>query len=168
MGIRYYAYAFDRQLTDFAKEHPFYLIGYDPLGDAWGTDDYYDEVSHPFLHRADKSEGFLYLDKAWSELQALTREGQGVEGAGSWGFPGMRRPLRVGPNDGWTVPIEDDREPPAQCLPEGPTVDPEWDGPHHRRLHAHRPHRRFGAGRRRSPGRRDGNGARSGSGGRRR
>ena len=38
MGIRYYAYAFDVDLTEQAARAPHSILSCDPLADAWGME----------------------------------------------------------------------------------------------------------------------------------
>lgn len=57
MGIRYYAYPIDAADYEAASIDPCPFHGSDPLFDAWGP--------------PDEKPPMLYLDKAWSELQAL-------------------------------------------------------------------------------------------------
>jgi hypothetical protein len=71
MGIRYYAYAFDAEMTDRAKADPRSLISDDPLADAWGMPHGAQIATTNFEQSVPKTE-MLYLDKAWSWLQAMT------------------------------------------------------------------------------------------------
>lgn len=71
MGIRYYAYAFDQELSDQAREDPRSLISDDPLADAWGLEPHA-TVSYTTFEQAVSERDMLYLDKAWRELQFLT------------------------------------------------------------------------------------------------
>jgi len=71
LGIRYYAYAFDADVTEQALAAPQLVISADPLADAWG-------LPHGFRsgvadEQAVPQADMLYLDKAWSLLQAVTR-----------------------------------------------------------------------------------------------
>ncbi|OJU39953.1 MAG: hypothetical protein BGN97_14110 [Microbacterium sp. 69-10] len=85
MGIRYYAYAFDAELTDAALADPERFTSDDPLADAWGMPHGAQIATTNFEQSVPKTE-MLYLDKAWSYLQALTRP---VDG-GDDGRPSFR------------------------------------------------------------------------------
>ncbi|EMY35487.1 hypothetical protein D477_004202 [Arthrobacter crystallopoietes BAB-32] len=71
MGIRYYAYAFDKDQAEKALADPLTVIGSDPLADAWGllpaSIQGVTEGRQPLPEH-----DFLYLDKAWPYLQRLT------------------------------------------------------------------------------------------------
>lgn len=71
MGIRYYAYAFDADLTALALADPRSFISDDPLADAWGMPHGAQTATPTFVQSVPKTE-MLYLDKAWSALQALS------------------------------------------------------------------------------------------------
>lgn len=71
MGIRYYAYAFEADMTDAAVDYPRLIIGRDPLADAWGLPDGFVVGNTDFTQRSPQ-EDMLYLDKAWRELQQIT------------------------------------------------------------------------------------------------
>lgn len=71
MGIRYYAYAFDADVTERALADPRRFISGDPLADAWGMPHGAQCAVASFEQSVPKTE-MLYLDKAWSSLQALT------------------------------------------------------------------------------------------------
>lgn len=71
MGIRYYAYAFDRELTEQALADPHSILSDDPLADAWGLEPGA-TVSAVTFEQAVPARDMLYLDKAWRELQFLT------------------------------------------------------------------------------------------------
>lgn len=71
MGIRYYAYAFDGNLTDQALIDHLSFLSDDPLADAWGFE-HGATVSTPTFEQAVPSRDMLYLDKAWRHLQCLT------------------------------------------------------------------------------------------------
>lgn len=71
MGIRYYAYAFDGNLTDQARADPLSFLSDDPLADAWGFE-HGATVSTPTFEQAVSRRDMLYLDKAWRHLQCLT------------------------------------------------------------------------------------------------
>lgn len=72
MGIRYYAYAFDADLTDQAVNDPFSIVSSDPLADAWGMEPHA-AVSVATFEQVSPTRDMLYLDKAWSALQSLIR-----------------------------------------------------------------------------------------------
>ncbi|WP_426990137.1 DUF1877 family protein [Pseudarthrobacter sp. Y6] len=71
MGIRYYAYAFDGNLTDQALVDPLSFLSNDPLADAWGFE-HCATVNTPMFEQAVPNRDMLYLDKAWRHLQCLT------------------------------------------------------------------------------------------------
>lgn len=71
MGIRYYAYAFDGNLTDQALADPLSFLSDDPLADAWGFE-HGAAISTPTFEQAVPHRDMLYLDKAWRHLQCLT------------------------------------------------------------------------------------------------
>lgn len=72
MGIRYYAYAFDGNMTHQAIHDPDSIVSFDPLADAWGfTPGATGFLDATFEHRLLECD-FLYLDKAWSGLQKVT------------------------------------------------------------------------------------------------
>lgn len=71
MGIRYYAYAFDADMTAFALADPLSVISDDPLADAWGMPHGAQQAVTNFVQSVPKTD-MLYLDKAWSSMQALT------------------------------------------------------------------------------------------------
>lgn len=71
MGIRYYAYAFDKDQTDQALANPRAFIGDDPLADAWGFEPHA-AVATVTFEQAVPMRDLLYLDKAWPDLQSLT------------------------------------------------------------------------------------------------
>src|SRR5699024_1047701 len=71
MGIRYYAYGFDAEMTEAALANPLSVISEDPLADAWGMP----RGAHLAVTNFEQSvptTRMLYLDKAWSAMQALT------------------------------------------------------------------------------------------------
>jgi hypothetical protein len=72
MGIRYYAYAFDKDQTDQALVDPKAFIGRDPLADAWGFEPGA-RVATVSFEQAVPERDMLYLDKAWDWLQVATR-----------------------------------------------------------------------------------------------
>jgi len=72
MGIRYYAYAFDADLAQRAVDDPHSILSSDPLADAWGLEPHA-AVSVATFEQVSPKRDMLYLDKAWSALQALTR-----------------------------------------------------------------------------------------------
>ncbi|MEE2521270.1 DUF1877 family protein [Pseudarthrobacter sp. J75] len=71
MGIRYYAYAFDGNLTDQALADPLAFLSADPLADAWGLEPGAD-TSFTTFKQTVPDRDMLYLDKAWRQLQCLT------------------------------------------------------------------------------------------------
>lgn len=71
MGIRYYAYAFDAEMTERALADPRSVLSDDPLADAWGLEHGFTVGTTNFEQSVPKRD-LLYLDKAWSLLQALT------------------------------------------------------------------------------------------------
>lgn len=71
MGIRYYAYAFDADMTERAKADPRSFVSDDPLADAWGMSHGAQFAVTNFEQSVPDTE-MLYLDKAWSWLQAMT------------------------------------------------------------------------------------------------
>lgn len=74
MGIRYYAYAFDADLTERAVADPDTVMSDDPLADAWGFP--HGTNGGPALfEQIPRKTDMLYLDKAWRELQRLTESG---------------------------------------------------------------------------------------------
>lgn len=85
MGIRYYAYAFDAELTEQALADPHSILSDDPLADAWGFAPHA-VVSTPAFEQAVPKRDLLYLDKAWRELQWLT----GPDDAGRPARPSYR------------------------------------------------------------------------------
>ncbi|MCR8669592.1 YfbM family protein [Agrococcus sp. HG114] len=76
MGIRYYAYAFDRPMTQQALADPRSFIAGDPLADAWGFEPGA-QIASPSFEQSVPKRDMLYLDKAWSMLQRLTGPGSG-------------------------------------------------------------------------------------------
>jgi hypothetical protein len=71
MGIRYYAYAFDADMSERALADPRSVIGADPLADAWGLPPGFSSGFTDFTSSLPQRD-FLYLDKAWRHLQHLT------------------------------------------------------------------------------------------------
>jgi len=71
MGIRYYAYAFDADKTELAVADPRRFLSDDPLADAWGMP-HGAQVASPTFAQSVPETDMLYLDKAWSSLQALS------------------------------------------------------------------------------------------------
>lgn len=71
MGIRYYAYAFDAEMTEQALADPRSMISDDPLADAWGLPHGFTSGTTNF-EQSVPARDMLCLDKAWSLLQALT------------------------------------------------------------------------------------------------
>lgn len=82
MGIRYYAYAFDADRAQQAVDDPHSILSSDPLADAWGLEPHA-SVSVATFEQVSPKRDMLYLDKAWSALQSLTRSGPGSPAAGS-------------------------------------------------------------------------------------
>lgn len=82
MGIRYYAYAFDPELTRQAIDHPHSILSSDPLADAWGMEPHA-SASVATFEQVSPERDMLYLDKAWSALQSLTCSASGGSGADS-------------------------------------------------------------------------------------
>lgn len=74
MGIRYYAYAFDRENTEQAIADPYSILSDDPLADAWGLEPHV-AVSYTTFEQSVPKRDMLYLDKAWSYLQEITAPG---------------------------------------------------------------------------------------------
>lgn len=71
MGIRYYAYAFDADMTERALADPRSMLSADPLADAWGMEPGFTIGATDFTQAVPKRD-MLYLDKAWGLLQQLT------------------------------------------------------------------------------------------------
>jgi hypothetical protein len=71
MGIRYYAYAFDGNLTEQALADPLSFLSDDPLADAWGFE-HGAIICTPTFEQTVPHRDMLYLDKAWRQLQCLT------------------------------------------------------------------------------------------------
>jgi len=63
MGIRYYAYAFDADMTARAQADPRSFISDDPLADAWGMPHGAQIAVTNFEQSVPETE-MLYLDKA--------------------------------------------------------------------------------------------------------
>jgi hypothetical protein len=82
MGIRYYAYAFDADLAQQAVDDPHSILSGDPLADAWGLEPHA-AMSVATFEQVSPKRDMLYLDKAWSALQSLTRSGTGSAATGS-------------------------------------------------------------------------------------
>ena len=72
VGIRYYAYAFDAARTRQAIENPRSILSRDPLADAWGMEPHASSGIATMEQVSPKSD-MLYLDKAWRDLQSMTR-----------------------------------------------------------------------------------------------
>lgn len=77
MGIRYYAYAFDAELTEQALGDPGSMFPGDPLADAWGMEPGA-MIGRPTFKQVTAEGDMLYLDKAWWLLQRAT-------GPAEWG-----------------------------------------------------------------------------------
>ncbi len=71
MGIRYYAYAFERDQEDQALGDPRGIISSDPLSDAWGFEPHASVAAVTFKQAVPERD-MLYLDKAWRYLQQIT------------------------------------------------------------------------------------------------
>ncbi|MFH5878207.1 hypothetical protein [Arthrobacter sp. NA-172] len=71
MGIRYYAYAFDADVTEQALSDPTSVMSSDPLVDAWGIEPGVGTSRTAFAQSVSERD-MLYLDKAWRHLQVLT------------------------------------------------------------------------------------------------
>lgn len=82
MGIRYYAYAFDAELAQQAVDDPHSILSSDPLADAWGMEPHV-SMSVATFDQVSPKRDMLYLDKAWSALQSLTRWGTDQAADGS-------------------------------------------------------------------------------------
>ncbi|MEV8024178.1 DUF1877 family protein [Microbacterium sp. NPDC080220] len=82
MGIRYYAYAFDADRAQQAVDDPQSILSSDPLADAWGLEPHA-SLSVATFEQVSPKRDMLYLDKAWSALQSLTRSGPRSPAAGS-------------------------------------------------------------------------------------
>ncbi|QBF46852.1 DUF1877 family protein [Janibacter limosus] len=72
MGIRYYAFAFDRDQTEQALSDPDNIMSDDPLADAWGLVPRRAMASTITGVQTLPQRDMLYLDKAWRHLQVLT------------------------------------------------------------------------------------------------
>lgn len=78
MGIRYYAYAFGVDQREQAIMSPRTVVADDPLADAWGLPPGCKNGWTNF-QQASSDRDMLYLDKAWRELQIVTRpESDGI------------------------------------------------------------------------------------------
>ncbi|BCW63863.1 DUF1877 family protein [Paenarthrobacter sp. MSM-2-10-13] len=71
MGIRYYAYAFDADVTDLVLADPRRFLSTDPIADAWGLKAA-DGFEIATFEQAVPECDMLYLDKAWRYLQAFS------------------------------------------------------------------------------------------------
>jgi len=71
MGIRYYAFAFDGDVTEQVLSDRTSVVSVDPLADAWGLERGVGTSGTTFKQRKSERE-MLYLDKAWRHLQVLT------------------------------------------------------------------------------------------------
>jgi|GEM_PF-1519418 len=75
MGIRYYAYAFDGDLTEQVLADPRSALPEDPLADAWG----FEPGARPGYVTGEQrvpERDMLYLDKAWRHLQHVAAPGE--------------------------------------------------------------------------------------------
>ncbi|MDP5227093.1 MULTISPECIES: DUF1877 family protein [Arthrobacter] len=98
MGIRYYAYAFNADATEWILADPRRGMSADPLADAWGFEP--GSAGGPASMEQTSSErDMLYLDKAWGGLQRLT----GPESGGGIARPSHRmfEGQVVMHHDGW-------------------------------------------------------------------
>jgi hypothetical protein len=108
MGIRYYAYAFDSELTERALVDPRSMLSIDPLADAWGMEPDA-RVGVATMKQWTPPRDLLYLDKAWPLLQELTgprspqdkprpayRMFEGAVTMRGWGWEPWVRPLAPG------------------------------------------------------------------------
>jgi len=80
MGIRYYAYAFDADLTAQAVRAPHSILPRDPLADAWGMEPGA-TVGVATFEQTVSARDMLYLDKAWTYLRKLTGPAAGAAAA---------------------------------------------------------------------------------------
>lgn len=71
MGIRYYAYAFEKDSTQQALADPQAFISSDPLANAWGFEPHARVATVTFQQSVPERD-MLYLDKAWRALQSVT------------------------------------------------------------------------------------------------
>lgn len=71
MGIRYYAYAFEAEMTAHALADPRSIVSADPLADAWGLPPGSRDGVATFTPAIPERD-MLYLDKASSLLQQCT------------------------------------------------------------------------------------------------
>lgn len=71
MGIRYYAYAFEADMTAQALADPRSMVSADPLADAWGLPPGCRDGVATFEQTMPERD-MLYLDKAWPLLQRCT------------------------------------------------------------------------------------------------
>ncbi|MGX1596003.1 DUF1877 domain-containing protein [Dietzia maris] len=72
MGIRYYAYAFDSEITQVVLADPRAYISADPLADAFGLPHGF-AVGTTDFQQGPPVEDMLYLDKSWRNLQMMTQ-----------------------------------------------------------------------------------------------
>lgn len=100
MGIRYYAFAFDADMTDQAVADPRRFLSPDPLADAWGIVRA-DTGDIATFQQAIPEEEMLYLDKAWRLLQSVTGAPPGHPARPAFQmFEGEVHP-GYGPYDAW-------------------------------------------------------------------
>lgn len=78
MGIRYYAYAFDADATKAVLADPRAYISADPLADAWGLPPG-SMVGTTDFRQGPPEKDMLYLDKAWRNLQLMTKPSDPAE-----------------------------------------------------------------------------------------
>ena len=107
MGIRYYAYAFDGDMTQQAIDNPDSIVSDDPLADAWGFTPGATGILDATFERRLPESDFLYLDTAWRGLQKVTGPANDrvlprpafrmFEGDVNWGPFGHDRWVRIVP-----------------------------------------------------------------------
>ena len=100
MGIRYYAFAFDADMTEQAIANPRRFLSPDPFADAWGIVRVGTRDIATF-QQAIPEEEMLYLDKAWPLLQELTKAPPGCPARAAYQmFEGEVHPW-PGPYEPW-------------------------------------------------------------------
>lgn len=75
MGIRYYAYAFDGDVTEQVLADPRKVLSEDPLADAWGFEPGA-RLGYVTGEQRVPERDLLYLDKAWRHLQHVAAPGK--------------------------------------------------------------------------------------------
>ncbi|MBB1053199.1 DUF1877 domain-containing protein [Dietzia sp. B44] len=78
MGIRYYAYAFDAEITQAVLSDPRAHISPDPFADAVGLPHGFTMGTTDF-QQGPAEEDMLYLDKAWRNLQRMSEPSDPAE-----------------------------------------------------------------------------------------